>query len=127
VVLGGIGMVFTAILHPEGLAPAWHAPLQRLGRWLTTGPPGKIPRALLALLPGMIPGALLVSVWIALKATEWRNWHLVPMVAVGLLVRSVARRGWAAWRAEPEAPSRVQPDPASTEPSPDPASELLEA
>jgi hypothetical protein len=92
VLVGGVGMVLTAILHPEGQAPFWQPALQYLGRWLTTGPLEKFPKAILRVLPGMIPGALITWLIIWAKASEWRNWHLILIAGYGLMARGIGMR-----------------------------------
>jgi branched-chain amino acid transport system permease protein len=96
VVIGGLGMIVTAIVHPEGLAPAWQPALRHLGRWLTTGPPEKFPKALVRVVPGMVPGALLAVLLIATKAEHWRIWHALLIVGAGLLVRVIGIHTWSA-------------------------------
>jgi branched-chain amino acid transport system permease protein len=39
-IIGGIGMILTAIIHPEGIAPYMQGPLRHAGRWLTSAIPG---------------------------------------------------------------------------------------
>jgi branched-chain amino acid transport system permease protein len=90
--LGGVGMILTAIIHPEGQAPFWQPALQYFGRWITTGPPEKFPKAVVRVLPGTIPGALFAWWLIIAKAEHWRNWHLLIIVAVGLMSRGTAKR-----------------------------------
>ena len=34
--VGGVGMILTAVIHPEGQAPFWQPAIQYLGTWLTT-------------------------------------------------------------------------------------------
>jgi branched-chain amino acid transport system permease protein len=94
--LGGVGMIATAVLHPEGLAPAWQSGLQQLGRWLTTGPPEKFPKAAARLLPGMIPGAAFCVVLIWRNADEFRGWYVPLVIVVGLLGRAISVELWHA-------------------------------
>jgi branched-chain amino acid transport system permease protein len=96
VVVGGVGMVLTAILHPEGLAPAWHPGLQQLGRWLTTGPVEKFPAAMVRFLPGIVPGSLITTFLLLVNDAKWNGWQLLLIAFVGLLVRAA---GLALWHA----------------------------
>ena len=84
-------MILTAIIHPEGQAPFWQPPLQYLGKWLTTGPASKFPKAIAqGRCPACIPGVLL-GMWLIVgaKATEFRNWHLLLAAVVGLIGRGI--------------------------------------
>lgn len=40
VVLGGLGMIVTAIIHPEGVAPFFQGAMRQAGNWLCTSVPG---------------------------------------------------------------------------------------
>jgi len=100
VLVGGVGMVLTAIIHPEGQAPFWQPALQYLGRWLTTGPADKFPKAIARVLPGMIPGMAIAWLVIWQKASEWRNWHLIIIVLAGLMGRSIAMQVMAGVKAK---------------------------
>lgn len=38
--VGGLGIIVTAIVHPEGVAPFFSAPMRHMGNWLVTAIPG---------------------------------------------------------------------------------------
>ena len=40
VLLGGLGMIVTAIIHPEGVAPFFQVAMRQAGTWITTAIPG---------------------------------------------------------------------------------------
>lgn len=98
--VGGVGMILTAIIHPEGQAPFWQPALQYFGRWLTSGPVSKFPKAIARVVPGMIPGVLLGMWLVAVKATEFRNWHLLLWLVVGLMTRGIGKQVWSSIQAK---------------------------
>ena len=87
--LGGLGLILTAIIQPGGQAPFIQPGLQYFGRWLTTGPIDKFPKAVIRVVPGMIPGVAIAWWLIIIKAREWRNWHLLVLLAAGLVGRNI--------------------------------------
>lgn len=105
--VGGVGMILTAIIHPEGQAPFWQPALQYFGRWLTSGPVSKFPKAIARVVPGMIPGVLLGMWLVAVKATEFRNWHLLLWLIVGLMTRGIGKQVWAGIKAKRAAKAAV--------------------
>ncbi len=110
--VGGVGMILTAIIHPEGQAPFWQPPVRYLGSWLTSGPANKFPKAVVRVLPLMIPGAALTMWVVGAKATEFRNWHLLLAALYGLVVRGIIMRVVAARKGE--SVDHGQPAPVTT-------------
>ena len=96
--VGGLGMILTAVIHPEGQAPFWQPSLQYLGRWLTSGPADKFGKALVRVVPGMIPGGALTMLIVGAKATEFRNWHLLLASAYGLVTRGIGKQIYAGFK-----------------------------
>ena len=39
-ILGGIGLILTAIIHPEGIAPYFQPSIRYLGNWIVSAVPG---------------------------------------------------------------------------------------
>jgi ABC-type branched-subunit amino acid transport system permease subunit len=87
--LGGVGMVLTAILQPSGQAPFWQPGVQYFARWVSSGPRSKFVPAIARVVPGIVPGAAAVMLLVWTKAREFRNWHLLMALAAGLLTRSI--------------------------------------
>ena len=105
--VGGVGMILTAVVHPEGQAPFWQPALQYFGRWLTSGPVSKFPKAIVRVAPGMIPGVL-IGMWLVwVKATEFRNWHLLLWLVTGLFGRAIGMQIWNGIKAKRAAKAAV--------------------
>jgi branched-chain amino acid transport system permease protein len=96
--VGGLGMILTAVIHPEGQAPFWQPAVRYLGTWLKTAPLSAKLRAVKRVVPGMIPGFALTMWIVGAKATEFRNWHLLLASMYGLMGRGIGMRLWGAFR-----------------------------
>jgi branched-chain amino acid transport system permease protein len=90
VIVGGIGMIFTAVRQPIGIAPTLQPALQYLGQWITSGPSKKFLPAIVRVIPGAIPGALFAWWLILTKARHYRPfWHTLLIIAAGLFARAI--------------------------------------
>lgn len=98
-ILGGIGLVLTAVLHPEGQAPFFQPAIRYLGSWLKNARAKQWIGAVRKFTPGAIPGALLTFVLIQLNAETFNwPWHPLMMAFFGLMSRSIGLRIWNAIR-----------------------------
>lgn len=98
--LGGVGMILTAIIHPEGQAPFWQPSVRYFGNWISTGPIDKFPKFIIKVLPGMLPGMLFAWWLIFVKAEEWRNWHALIILQVGAMTRGIGKQIYAGIKAK---------------------------
>jgi branched-chain amino acid transport system permease protein len=90
VIVGGIGMIFTAIRQPIGIAPTFQPLVQHFGRWARKAGPADWLKGAIRVVPGCIPGVLLAMYLVWVKATEFRNWHLLLWAIAGLMSRGIA-------------------------------------
>jgi branched-chain amino acid transport system permease protein len=94
-ILGGIGLVLTAILHPEGQAPFFQPAMRYLGSWLVHARGREWLAAIRKFTPGAIPGAVIAGllIWANARTFNW-PWHPLIMIGVGLMSRSIALQIW---------------------------------
>jgi branched-chain amino acid transport system permease protein len=90
VIVGGIGMIFTAIRQPVGIAPTFQPLVQYFGRWARTATLKDWLKGATRVIPGCIPGVLIAMYLVWVKATEFRNWHLLLWAIAGLMSRGTA-------------------------------------
>lgn len=131
--VGGVGMVLTAIIHPEGQTPFWQPAVQYLGKWITSGPAEKFPKAVLRVLPGMIPGMVIAGVIMWNKTSlgetprgNFRNWYIPMLLIAGLMSRGIGTRLLAAIKGTPAAHGGAHAAPVQA-PTTAPTPELAEA
>jgi len=92
--LGGIGMIFTAIMHPEGQSMLYQPIIQHFGRWLK----GARGAEWAVVGKRLGPFVLLGLVWGAIGINPWRtdDWSRPWMMAVGvwltLFIRLIVTR-----------------------------------
>jgi hypothetical protein len=88
-VLGGIGLILTAIVHPEGIAPFFQPLLQSLGRFLLHARAKEWGRVAVRLGPTALVGALLAWVlWTRRPGYTW--WMTALGAALALVIRANA-------------------------------------
>jgi len=88
-IMGGAGMIFTAIRQPAGLAPTFQPLIQYLGRWLKTARGPEWIAGAKRVLPGALLGMAFVSYMLYIKAEEFRNWHILMVIVYGLAIRAI--------------------------------------
>jgi branched-chain amino acid transport system permease protein len=88
--LGGAGMIFTAIHQPAGISLTFQPGLQYLGNFLVKATPANWLTALKRIGPGFIVTGGIMVAWINWKAEDWRIWHIPLVIVGGLLMRSIA-------------------------------------
>jgi branched-chain amino acid transport system permease protein len=114
VIVGGIGMIFTAIRQPIGIAPTLQPALQYLGSWLTSGPSNKFLPAIVRVIPGAIPGALFTWWLIFTKARHYRPfWHTLLIIGAGLFARAIVTEILNSRKKAGDAPGAASPPPSS--------------
>lgn len=114
-IIGGAAMVFTAIRNPAGIAPSLQPQLQHLGRWLLAARRPEWVAGLRRVLPGLVIAMVPVTLLLWNKATEFRNWFLLLVPALGLFIRGIALEIYQGIR-KPKGPAD-SPPPASAAPS----------
>jgi branched-chain amino acid transport system permease protein len=85
-VLGGVGLILTAIIHPEGIAPFFQPLLQRLGRFLVHARWPEWRAALLRLGPTALVGGLAGWVLWTRRGDSW--WMTALGAGIALVVRA---------------------------------------
>jgi branched-chain amino acid transport system permease protein len=88
-IIGGMSIILTAIIHPEGQAPFFQPLVQYFGRWLKNARAPEWTAAIKRVIPGIVPGAIFVAAMVWLKATEFRNWHVPLAIGFGLFTRGI--------------------------------------
>jgi branched-chain amino acid transport system permease protein len=99
-VLGGASLVFTAIVHPEGIAPFFQGLMQHLGRWLVRARGAEWAVVLRRLGPVALLGAVLGALVWPVRVDSY-SWVWMPLLGafLALFIRSIvmqilnARRG----------------------------------
>ncbi len=94
-IIGGVAMIFTAIQNPAGIAAKLQPGFQYLGNWLRTARGPQWKSALQRVVPGALIAMIPVSALVWAKVTEWRNWYLLMIPALGLFIRAIAMQIWA--------------------------------
>jgi branched-subunit amino acid ABC-type transport system permease component len=92
--IGGVGMILTAIIHPSGQAMLFQPLLQYFGRWLKAA---RVPEWLVVarrlgpyVVLGLALGAIGINPW---RTDEWsRPWMMLVGVLLVLFVRSIVVR-----------------------------------
>ncbi len=96
VIIGGIGMIFTAIRQPQGIAPFFQPLVQFFGRWIRNAKLSDWTTAIRRVLPGALVAMALMSLWLYIKANEFRIWHIPMVILLGLMLRGIAMEIWNA-------------------------------
>ncbi len=91
--LGGLGMIVTAILHPEGIAPFFQPLMRHAGTWLTTARGPEWASFARRFVPTMVLGAVLGAIIWPLRVDSY-SWFWMPLLGafLALFVRSIGRR-----------------------------------
>ena len=103
-IIGGAAMIFTAIRNPAGIAPSLQGPLQHLGRWLLSARRAEWVAGLRRVLPGLVVAMIPVTLLLWDKATEFRNWFLLLVPALGLFLRATVLEAYHGIR-KPKGPN----------------------
>jgi branched-chain amino acid transport system permease protein len=86
-VFGGFGLIVTAIIHPEGIAPFFQPLLQRLGRFLLHARGAEWRAVLIRLGPTALAGA--VAGWLLWTRRSGYTWWMVALGAfLALVIRA---------------------------------------
>jgi branched-chain amino acid transport system permease protein len=113
-VLGGVGLVLTAIIHPEGIAPFFLPLLQALGRFLVRARGAEWRAALIRLGPTALIGGL--AGWLLWTRRPEYSWWMTALGAgLALLIRANALRIASAVR-KPKPPA-IAPEGPAVEPA----------
>ena len=108
-ILGGLGMILTAVLHPAGQASIFQPLVQHFGNWLKVAR-GKewlvvIKRLGPFIVGGGIWGAIGINPW---RTDEWkRGWMMITAILLVLFVRSILVQVQAAKSAKAAAKSNA--------------------
>ena len=89
-IIGGIGMILTAIQNPQGIAPTLQPLLQYFGRWVRHASVADWVAAAKRVLPGALVGMAIMAFWLYTKANEFRLWHIPLVILFGLFLRGIA-------------------------------------
>jgi branched-chain amino acid transport system permease protein len=89
-VIGGASLVFTAVLHPEGIAPFFQPLMQHFGRWLAKARGAEWAAVGKRLGPVMLVGAVLGALVWPLRVDTY-SWFWMPLLGafLALFVRSI--------------------------------------
>lgn len=97
--IGGIGLILTAILNPEGIGPTSQPMIRALGNALVHWRGPEWIRATRRLLPPVVIGAVLGwLIWTRQSRYSW--WMVVLGIGLALFVRSIVLQIWVAVRHE---------------------------
>jgi branched-chain amino acid transport system permease protein len=91
-ILGGLALIVTAILNPMGIAPKFQPTVQRFGRFVRRAGFRDWTDAVRRVAPGAVLAGLPVSLLLWAKAEEWRNWFLLLVPVLSLVVRSIVAK-----------------------------------
>ncbi len=91
-ILGGLALIVTAILNPMGIAPKFQPVVQRLGRFIRSAGIHDWTDAVRRVAPGAVLAGTPVIVLLWTKAEEWRNWFLLLVPALSLVIRSIVAK-----------------------------------
>ncbi|MEO5901776.1 MAG: ABC transporter permease [Ilumatobacteraceae bacterium] len=117
-VIGGASLVFTAIIHPAGIAPFFQAIMQHFGRWLRAARSTEWRAVGKRLGPVALVGAVLgYLVWPARVDSYSKFWMPLLGAALALNIRSIVMQVVVARRARPSPPSPIVQAPAERQPS----------
>jgi branched-chain amino acid transport system permease protein len=94
-ILGGVGMIVTAIQNPGGLALVLQPQLRYLGSWLKAARGPEWVTAIRRVLPGAIVGMIPVALLLYFRTRDFRNWYIPMTVLLGLFLRAVGLQFWA--------------------------------
>jgi len=89
-IIGGIGMILTAIQNPQGIAPTLQPLFQYFGRWVRHATVADWVTAIKRVLPGALVGMAIMTFWLYMKANEFRLWHIPLVILFGLFLRGIA-------------------------------------
>jgi len=83
-ILGGLGMILTAIIHPAGLASIFQPLMRHFGSWLLTARGKEWGAVFKRLWPFLLGG----GAWGAVGINPWRtdSWNRGWMIALGILI-----------------------------------------
>jgi branched-subunit amino acid ABC-type transport system permease component len=113
-IVGGASLVFTAIIHPEGIAPFFQNIFQHFGRWLRVARGAEWAAVGKRLGPVAIVGAIAgYLVWPARVDTYSKFWMPLLGAFLAMFIRSIVMQVVRARRGEPAHP----PGPPPNEPS----------
>ena len=93
-ILGGLGMILTAVIHPAGQASIFQPLMRHFGSWLVVAR-GKawgvvLKRLAPYLLGGGIWGAIGINPW---RTDSWnRGWTMVLAILIVLFVRNIVNQ-----------------------------------
>lgn len=108
-VIGGASLVFTAIIHPEGIAPFFQSIFQHFGRWLVRARAAEWAAVGKRLGPVALLGAGLgYLVWPARVDSYSKFWMPLLGAFLALFVRSIVMQVVRARRGEPAHPPPVE-------------------
>ena len=108
-IIGGAAMIFTAIRNPAGTAPTLQGPLQYLGTWLKTARGPQWKAAVLRVTPGLLIAMIPVVALLWAKATEFRNWFLLMVPMLGLMIRGIAMESYHGFKASQQKRKGIVP------------------
>ncbi len=104
-VLGGASLVFTAIIHPEGIAPFFQGILQYFGRWLLRARAAEWGVVIKRLGPVALLGAVVgYLIWPARVDSYSKVWMPLLGAFLALFIRSIVMQIVRARRGEPTHP-----------------------
>ena len=91
--LGGASLVFTSIVHPEGIAPFFQGLFQHFGRWLRRARGPEWLAVLRRLGPVALLGAVLGALVWPVRVDSY-SWFWMPLLGAGLalFIRSIIMR-----------------------------------
>jgi branched-chain amino acid transport system permease protein len=90
--LGGLALIVTAILNPMGIAPKFQPVFQRFGRFIRNAGIHDWTNAVRRVAPGAVLASTPVIALLWTKAEEWRNWFLLLVPALSLVIRSTVTK-----------------------------------
>lgn len=110
-VIGGASLVFTAIIHPEGIAPFFQTILQHFGRWLRRARGAEWAVVGKRLGPFAALGAVLGALVWPVRVDTY-SWFWMPLLGafLALFIRSIVTQVIRARRGEPAHPPATEPD-----------------
>ncbi len=103
-ILGGVALIVTAALNPQGIAPRFQPVVRRLGSFIRSAGVHDWINAMRRVAPRTILAAIPVIALLWNKAEEWRNWFLLLVPVVSLAIGSIGEKlaGFPSSRSRPE-------------------------
>jgi branched-subunit amino acid ABC-type transport system permease component len=100
-IIGGASLVFTAVVHPEGIAPFFQPMFQYFGRWLVRARGAEWAAVAKRLGPVALLGAVLGALVWPVRVDSY-SWFWMPLLGafLALFIRSIVMRIVAARRGE---------------------------